>query len=142
MNKNSKLLTIVLSLIFGIIAMSDAQADIDQMIQDGIDYLEDNQDPTSGLWGTDKETPHRDGAVVVDILARLATNYTVNSDILNNGYQAVYYMSTKSTDYLARKIIASASYNDGIVNPYLIDSLVNMRRRGLGVSKGLWQQHA
>jgi len=55
---------IVLSLIFGIMAISQAQADISQIIQDGIDYLEANQDD-SGLWGTDKETPYRDGAVVV-----------------------------------------------------------------------------
>ncbi len=61
MMKNSKMLTIVLSLIFGIIAISPVQADIGEMIQAGIDYLEANQDPTSGLWGTDKETPYRDG---------------------------------------------------------------------------------
>ena len=57
-------MTIVLSLIFGIIAFSQAQADISQIIQDGIAYLEANQDE-SGFWGTDKETPFRDAAVVV-----------------------------------------------------------------------------
>ncbi|UCE67470.1 MAG: terpene cyclase/mutase family protein, partial [Candidatus Zixiibacteriota bacterium] len=120
---------------FGLIAVSQAHADINQMIQDGIDYLEDNQDPTSGFWGTDKETPHRDGAVVVDVLARLEANYTVDPDILDDGYQAVYYMSTSSTDYLARKIIASASVN-GVVNPYLIDSLVNMQNNDVGEDGG------
>ncbi len=47
---NSKSLTIVLSVIFSIIAISLAQADINQIIEDGIEYLEDNQDET-GLEG-------------------------------------------------------------------------------------------
>lgn len=122
-----KLLKIVLGFISSIIAISPVRADIGQMIQSGINYIETHQDPTSGLWGTDKETPYRDGAVVVDVLARLDANYSVDPVILENGYQAVYYMSTNSTDYLARKIIASASVNDGQVNPGLIDSLVHMQ---------------
>ncbi len=125
MNK-SKLLTIVLSLMFGIIAISQAQADIGQIIQDGIDYLEANQDE-SGYWGTDKETPYRDGAVTVDVLARLDIDYDVDSEILESGYQAVNLMSTTSTDYLARKIIAAASVNEGVVDPDLLDSLANMQ---------------
>jgi hypothetical protein len=126
MMKSSRLLTIMLSIVFAVIATSTAKADIGQMIQDGIDYLEANQDE-SGLWGTDKETPYRDSKVIVDVLARLAANHTVDPEILDAGYQAVYYVSTSSTDYLARKIIASASVNDGVVYPNLIDSLVNMQ---------------
>lgn len=126
MMKNSKLLPIMLSLIFGVIAISPAKADIGLMIQNGIYYLGANQDE-SGFWGIDGETPYRDGAVVVDVLARLKTNYIVDQFILEHGYQAVYYMSTNSTDYLARKIIASASVNDGVVAPSLVAALVEMQ---------------
>jgi hypothetical protein len=85
MMKNSRMLTIVLSLIFGVIAMSGAQADIDQMIQAGIVYIEDNQDEASGLWGLDKETPYRDSKVIVDVLARLEASYTGPTRFIVNG---------------------------------------------------------
>ncbi|MCP4583661.1 MAG: terpene cyclase/mutase family protein [candidate division Zixibacteria bacterium] len=123
MIKNSKLMTTVLILIFGIIAISPAQADINDIINAGIGYLEANQDAESDLWGTDKETPYRDGAVVVDVLARIKPT----SENIESGFQAVYSMSTISTDYLARKIIAQASVNDGFVTPDLVTSLVDMQ---------------
>ena len=127
MIKNSKSLMIGFGIIFSLIAISQGQADIDQMIQAGIDYIEENQDPASGFWGTDKETPYRDGAVVVDVLARLEDNYTVDTEILEDGFYAVHFWRTSSSDYLARKIITSASFQDGVVNPYLVDSLVSMQ---------------
>ena len=138
MMKNSRLSTIVLSLIFGVIAISGAQADLGEMIQDGIDYLEANQDETSGLWSLDKDTPYRDGMAIVDVLARLEANYTVDHDKLMAGYNAVNYKPTLSTDYLARKIMAQASVNDGFVDPDMIDSLVNMQNTGgsWGYQKG------
>jgi hypothetical protein len=127
----SKLLKIVLSLAFCLIGISQARADIGQMIQDGIDYLEANQDE-SGFWGMDKKTPYRDASAIVDVLGGLAGEYTVDPDKVGSGFQAVYYMSTSSTDYLARKIMAAASVNEGVVNPALLDSLADMQNEDGG----------
>jgi hypothetical protein len=130
MKTKSKSLMILLSLAFSLIAISSTQATINQyiqMIQNGITYLEGSQDQTTKLWGTTKETPFRDAAAVVDVLARLDVDYTVNATVLSSGSTAVHTAATNSTDYLARKIIADASVNGGVVDQALIDSLVNMQ---------------
>jgi hypothetical protein len=127
----SKSLMIVLSLLFSLIAISNTWADIGQIIQAGIGYLEANQDE-SGLWGTDKQTPFRDAAVVVDVLGILDVVYEVDPAKIASGYQAVNSISTNSTDYLARKILAQASVNQGVVDPALLASLVNMQNEDGG----------
>jgi len=127
MISNSKSLTIMLSLIFGIIGISQIRADIGEIIQGGIDYLEANQDETSHLWGTDKETPFRDATVAVDILATLDAEYTVNPEIIESGYLAISSIPTTSTDYFARKIMVEASVNDGGVASEWLDSLASMQ---------------
>lgn len=121
-NKSKSLLT-MLGILFSIITVSPAQANIDDLINDGIAYLEASQDE-SGFWGVAKETPYRDAAVVVDVLGQLDVDYDVDAEVLETGNHAVYYTSTTSTDYLARKIIAEASTNEGEVSQYLIDDLV------------------
>lgn len=55
--------SIVLIAAFPIFAQESA-------ISDGVAWLEANQD-TSGLWGTDKETPFRGTTVIADVLSRL-----------------------------------------------------------------------
>jgi len=102
-------------------------------ITDGVNWLLTNQDP-SGLWGTAKKTPFRDATVVVDVLS------TLNADTLaiNQGLSAINSISTNSSDYLARKIIAIASAGGGSAPSYLVDSLSNMQNGdgGWGYQKG------
>jgi hypothetical protein len=84
--KKPKSSVIGLSIVFCLIAVSPGEADLNQMIQDGIVYLEANQDEATGFWGMDKETPHRDGTVAVDVLGRLEANYNVDPDVLEHGF--------------------------------------------------------
>ncbi len=96
-------------------------------LTDGINWLVVNQDP-SGLWGTDKQTPFRDATVVVDILSTLSAD----SATVGAGLSAINSTLTNSTDYLARKIIAIASCNDGNVYSGTTDSLANMQNEDGG----------
>ncbi|MCK4794959.1 MAG: hypothetical protein KAV87_65120, partial [Desulfobacteraceae bacterium] len=102
-------------------------------ITDGVNWLMANQDP-SGFWGTDKKTPFRDAAVVVDVLSRL----NADSVAINKGLAAIHSSVTTSADYLARKIIAMTSCNNGIAPTSLVDSLADMQNGdgGWGYGKG------
>ncbi|MCX6829603.1 MAG: hypothetical protein NT002_10025 [candidate division Zixibacteria bacterium] len=91
-------------------------------INSGANWLVTNQD-ISGFWGVNKQTPFRDAAVVVDALNAL----DADSIVINNGLNAISSTRTSSNDYLARKIMATASAREGSVPAYLVDSLANMQ---------------
>jgi len=99
-----------------------AMASGDRYLADAISWLESSQDP-SGFWGTDKQTPFRDAAVVLDVLSVLDADSTV----MSTGLDAVYFHPTSSSHYLALKIIAVAANNDGYVPQSWIDSLALMQ---------------
>lgn len=101
-------------------------------VDGGVAWLEANQD-ASGLWGVDKETPYRDAAVVVAVLSTL----DADSVVVNNGLDAVESMSTNSTDFLARKIVARASCGHD-VSGYYVGRLVSMQNTdgGWGYQEG------
>jgi hypothetical protein len=102
-------------------------------INSGVSWLVANQD-ASGLWGVAKKTPFRDATVVVDVLSAL----NADSVVINKGLGAINSIATSSSDYLARKIMATVSASGGSAPSYLIDSLANMQNPdgGWGYQKG------
>ena len=70
----------------------------------------------------------------MDVLGKLGADPVV----VNNGLNAIASIKTYSTDYLARKIMATASARESGVPAYLVDSLANMQNSdgGWGYQKG------
>ncbi len=129
--KTGRVIAFMISLFFLLLIGNPLHAQT-TAIDDGVAWLEANQD-ASGLWGVDKQTPYRDAAVVVEVLSTL----DADSAIVADGLSALESMSTTSTDYLARKIIAMAT-GGSTVSAYLLDSLAGMQNDdgGWGYQEG------
>ncbi len=114
--KTGRVASYVISLLF-VLLLSYPLSAQGSAITDGVSWLETNQEP-SGMWGA-----FRDATVTLDVLSGAGAEL----EVLQNAGDAIYESSVSSCDYLARKIIAIASYDDDYLSAEWLDNLANMQ---------------